>query len=201
MYFSPFTRAREKWLHFFLALFWIGFGFNYAEHGRKFASLYSPALSLAMQIIRLKLPKPFYVVVLLSKVWMHLKETRCLNALKLAEESLLMLRKKDRTWILYIRTQMIRKGFETSCLLTLTLLFTIIFSSSLLISANVGLLSGSCFQQRNIRLYLWSPTKWEKVICKWVRIPLKSFKYSSNMKAVQFTPIFMLCFLLNVLLN
>jgi len=26
-----------------------------------------------------------------------LKETRCLNALKLAEESLLMLRKKDRT--------------------------------------------------------------------------------------------------------
>lgn len=96
---------------------------------------------------------------------------------------------------------MIRNGFRTLCLLTLTLLFTIIFSSSLLISANVGLLSGSCFQQRNIRLYLWSPTKRKKIICKWVRILLKSFKYSSNMKATQFASTFMLCFLLNVLLN
>lgn len=35
-----------------------------------------------------------------------------------------------------------------------TRLFTIIFSSSLLISENVGLLSGSCFQHRSMRLYL-----------------------------------------------
>lgn len=42
-----------------------------------------------------------------------------------------------------------------SFLVILTLLFTIIFSSSLLISLKVGLLSGSCFQQRSIKLYLF----------------------------------------------
>lgn len=36
----------------------------------------------------------------------------------------------------------------------LTLLLTIIFSRSLLMSANTGLLSGSCFQHCSIRLYL-----------------------------------------------
>lgn len=56
------------------------------------------------------------------------------------------------------------KTFKNSCFPTLTLLFTIIFSSSLLISANVGLLSGSCFQQRSIRLYLSPATRAKKKI-------------------------------------
>lgn len=43
-------------------------------------------------------------------------------------------------------------------LLVLTLFLTIIFSRSLLMSANTGLLSGSCFQHCSIRPYLVGST-------------------------------------------
>lgn len=45
-------------------------------------------------------------------------------------------------------------GGTRDWLRVLTLLLTIILSRSLLMSANTGLLSGSCFQHCSIRLYL-----------------------------------------------
>lgn len=50
------------------------------------------------------------------------------------------------------------EGGTRGWLWVLTLLLTIILSRSLLMSANTGLLSGSCFQHCSIRLYLVGQT-------------------------------------------
>lgn len=62
-----------------------------------------------------------------------------------------------------------------------TRLFTIIFSSSLLMSANVCLLSGSCFQHRSMRLYLEKRTTVQVGEIQWVSFNPPSWVISPRM--------------------
>lgn len=62
-----------------------------------------------------------------------------------------------------------------------TRLFTIIFSSSLLMSANVCLLSGSCFQHRSMRLYLEKRSTVQVGEIQWVSFNPPSWVISPRM--------------------
>lgn len=88
-------------------------------------------------------------------------------------------------------------AFNTSCLfIRLTRLFTIIFSNSLLISPNAGLLSCSCFQHFSIRLYLKAKNAYfsfiqytNNQIAVIMQASRKSSAEKHNLRLILFTPL------------